>query len=59
MVNQLQETRKWTKRRDEKNRRMSLVKSLLRGSILPTDHIVDAMEALVSPGDKVVLEGNN
>jgi malonate decarboxylase alpha subunit len=59
VVEQLQEARKWTKRRDEKNRRMSLVKSWLRGSILQADRIVDAMEALMSPGDMVALEGNN
>lgn len=59
MAEQWQEEHKWTKRRDEKSRRMSLVKSWLDGSILASDRIIDAMESLICPGDRVVLEGNN
>ncbi|CAJ1314042.1 Acetyl-S-ACP:malonate ACP transferase [Paenibacillus nuruki] len=49
----------WTTRRDEKKRRMEKVRSMLNGVILPTDHIVDAMEVLLVSGDRVALEGNN
>lgn len=59
MAEQWQKEHKWTKRRDEKSRRMSLMKSWLDGSILPSDRIIDAMESLICPGDRVVLEGNN
>ncbi|SDO35641.1 malonate decarboxylase alpha subunit [Paenibacillus sp. yr247] len=59
MAEQWQEEHKWTKRRDDKSRRMSSVKSWLDGPILTTDRIIDAMESLICPGDRVVLEGNN
>lgn len=59
MAEQRRDELKWTKRRDEKSRRMSLVKSWLDGSILKPDRIIDAMESLICPGDRVVLEGNN
>lgn len=49
----------WTTRRDEKKRRMDNVRSMLNGVILPTDHIVDALEVLLVSGDRVALEGNN
>ncbi|KRF43608.1 malonate decarboxylase subunit alpha [Paenibacillus sp. Soil787] len=59
VAEQWQEEHKWTKRRDDKSRRMSSVKSWLDGPILTTDRIIDAMESLICPGDRVVLEGNN
>lgn len=51
--------RSWTTRRDEKARRIQLVERLLTGRILPTEKIVEALETLILPGDRVVLEGNN
>lgn len=39
--------------------RIESVKSLVDGVIIPTDRIVDALELLIKPGDRVVLEGNN
>lgn len=51
--------RSWTKRRDEKNLRLNEAKMWLTGKLLPTERIVDALEVLIKPGDKVVLEGNN
>jgi len=51
--------RSWTTRRDEKARRIKLVEPLLEGRILPTEKIVEALETLILPGDRVVLEGNN
>ncbi|MBA4361548.1 MAG: malonate decarboxylase subunit alpha, partial [Pseudomonas sp.] len=50
---------RWTRRRSEKQRRLALVKDLADGVVLPTDNIVAALEALILPGDRVVLEGNN
>src|SRR5471032_2967745 len=50
---------RWTRRRSEKQRRLPLVKDLADGVVLPTDKIVAALEALILPGDRVVLEGNN
>src|SRR5471030_119950 len=50
---------RWTRRRSEKQRCLALVKDLAGGVVLPTDKIVAALEALILPGDRVVLEGNN
>ncbi len=50
---------RWTRRRDEKQRRLGLVKKYADGAVLPSDKIVEALEALILPGDRVVLEGNN
>ena len=53
------ESRSWTTRRDEKRRRMHLVQSWMRGPLLPREHIVEALEALMVSGDRIVLEGDN
>ena len=50
---------RWTRRRSEKQRRLALVKHFADGVVLHTDKIVAALEALILPGDRVVLEGNN
>lgn len=50
---------RWTRRRDEKQRRLALVRSFADGAVLPSERIVEALEALILPGDRVVLEGNN
>ncbi|SEI52832.1 malonate decarboxylase alpha subunit [Azotobacter beijerinckii] len=49
----------WARRRREKQRRLDQVRSLADGVVLPTERIVAALEALIAPGDRVVLEGNN
>jgi len=49
----------WTRRRDEKARRISSIKHLTGNSILKKEDIVEALEKLLQPGDKVVLEGDN
>jgi malonate decarboxylase alpha subunit len=51
--------RSWTTRRDAKAKRLAGVKRLTNGRVIPTDKIVEALEALIAPGDRVVLEGNN
>ncbi|MDO3410408.1 malonate decarboxylase subunit alpha [Saccharibacillus sp. CPCC 101409] len=49
----------WTSRRDDKIRRMGRADKLVNGKVLPADRIVDLLEAVLAPGDRVVLEGNN
>jgi len=49
----------WSTRRDEKARRMALVANWLSGPILRQERIVDALEALIAPGDRIVIEGDN
>lgn len=56
VVNQ---NRSWTKRLEEKIKRMDSVKDLVNGILIPTDRIVDVMEKVIRPYDRVVLEGNN
>jgi malonate decarboxylase alpha subunit len=58
-VEEQQTTRAWTTRRDEKNRRMQLVSSWMNGPVLPQTHLVQALESLIAPGDRIVLEGDN
>jgi len=55
----LQHTPSWTKRRDEKERRMQAVTRWMSGPVLPTGRTVEALEALVVAGDRIVLEGDN
>ena len=49
----------WSTRRDEKARRMALVANWLSGPILRQERVVDALEALIAPGDRIVIEGDN
>ena len=46
-------------RRAEKHRRLACVASIADGAVLPTDRIVDVLQNLIAPGDRVVVEGNN
>jgi malonate decarboxylase alpha subunit len=52
-------TRSWTTRRDEKARRLAQITPWLEGGVLPASRIVDALQALIRPGDRVALEGDN
>jgi malonate decarboxylase alpha subunit len=54
-----QESRSWTRRRDEKRRRMQLVQPWMSGPLLPRERLVAALEALLVSGDRIVLEGDN
>ncbi|ROR13396.1 malonate decarboxylase subunit alpha [Erwinia sp. JUb26] len=47
----------WDTRRREKQRRIASLG--LSHKVLPTDDIVAMLEKLISPGDRVVMEGNN
>src|SRR5580692_12321097 len=49
----------WTTKRDEKNRRIKNIAHLMNGAVLKKEHIVEALEHLLQPGDRVVLEGDN
>ncbi|MFM0060925.1 malonate decarboxylase subunit alpha [Paraburkholderia phytofirmans] len=56
---QSQSPSRWATRRAEKHRRLARVASIADGVVLPTDRIVDVLQALIAPGDRVVVEGNN
>ncbi|WP_323149960.1 malonate decarboxylase subunit alpha [Pseudomonas oryzihabitans] len=47
------------RRRSDKQQRLDRVARLVDGKVLPTASIVAALEQLLAPGDRVVLEGNN
>jgi malonate decarboxylase alpha subunit len=51
--------RSWTTRREEKTRRLGLVASWMNGAILRKEKIAEALELLIAPGDRIVLEGDN
>ncbi|KTT24165.1 malonate decarboxylase subunit alpha [Pseudomonas oryzihabitans] len=47
------------RRRSDKQQRLGRVAALADGKVLPSASIVAALEQLLAPGDRVVLEGNN
>jgi malonate decarboxylase alpha subunit len=49
----------WRTRREDKARRLERVAKVARGRVLPTEEVVSALEALIAPGDRVALEGDN
>ncbi|HET7033462.1 MAG TPA: malonate decarboxylase subunit alpha [Casimicrobiaceae bacterium] len=59
MSSQSQTQSRWATRRAEKFRRLARVASIADGMVLPTERIVDVLQTLVAPGDRVVVEGNN
>ena len=52
-------SRSWTTRRDEKQRRLRLVSSWMKGPLLSRDKLVESLQLLIAPGDRIVLEGDN
>jgi malonate decarboxylase alpha subunit len=48
-----------TTRRDEKQRRLRLVSFLMNGLLLPGDKLVESLELLIAPEDRIALEGDN
>jgi malonate decarboxylase alpha subunit len=58
-LEQQQAIRSWTTRRDEKKRRLQLVSPWMSGPILPQKKLIQALELLIAPGDRIVLEGDN
>ena len=51
--------RSWSTRRDDKQRRVTQASAFATGKVLAGDRIVSALEALLMPGDRVALEGDN
>ena len=49
----------WTTRRDEKRRRMQLVQPWMKGPVLRSAKVIEALETLIVSGDSIVLEGDN
>jgi malonate decarboxylase alpha subunit len=49
----------WTTRRDEKARRMQIVRPWMTGPILPTAKTVEVLESVIASGDRLVMEGDN
>ncbi|MBB6143122.1 malonate decarboxylase alpha subunit [Silvibacterium bohemicum] len=60
MKEQTQQRRtSWTTRRDEKARRMQIVRPWMTGPILPAGKTVEALESIIASGDRLVMEGDN
>ncbi|MFM0336926.1 malonate decarboxylase subunit alpha [Paraburkholderia fungorum] len=59
MSSQSHSQSRWATRRAEKHRRLARVASIVDGVVLPTERIVDVLQSLIAPGDRVVVEGNN
>ncbi|WP_336493055.1 malonate decarboxylase subunit alpha, partial [Methylobacterium nigriterrae] len=51
--------KQWDTRRTEKRRRLDAVRQFANGPVLQQADMVAVLEALLAPGDRVVLEGNN
>ncbi len=52
--------RNWaSKREKKKSAAIEKISNLLNGKYVETEKIVEVMEKLIAPGDKVVLEGDN
>jgi malonate decarboxylase alpha subunit len=49
----------WKTRLEAKEKRIANMKGIAHNRIIPTNKIVEALETLIMPGDRVVLEGNN
>src|SRR5277367_144491 len=49
----------WARRRARKAARLVRIAPWMKGLVLQTDAIVEALQALIEPGDSVALEGDN
>ena len=49
----------WSHRRTQKAARLSRIAPWMKGQVLETGSIVEALQALIEPGDRVALEGDN
>jgi malonate decarboxylase alpha subunit len=56
---QIIKQRSWKTRLEAKEKRIANMKGIAHNRIIPTNKIVEALETLIMPGDRVVLEGNN
>src|SRR6202453_2719862 len=55
----MQQSTSWTRRREEKRRRMQKVNPWMNGTLLPAERVVEALELVLVAGDRIVLEGDN
>jgi malonate decarboxylase alpha subunit len=53
------DTPTWDSRRRSKAARLARAARIADGKVTDTENAVEALEALIEPGDKVVLEGDN
>lgn len=53
------ELRSWSRKRDRKQSKLSGIEPRRNGKFIDTNDIVSVLEALIEPGAKVVLEGDN
>ncbi|NTV68790.1 MAG: malonate decarboxylase subunit alpha [Azonexaceae bacterium] len=51
--------REWDSLRQSRSRRLERAASLGFGQEIPVDRVIDLLEAVIQPGDRVCLEGNN
>ena len=51
--------KKWDLKRQAKIAKLAKIAPMLKGKYISSDNIVSALEALINPGDRVVLEGDN
>jgi malonate decarboxylase alpha subunit len=51
--------RSWTTRREQKAERLRAAAAFCDGQVVATDKITRALEAVIRPGDRVALEGDN
>src|SRR6201982_881026 len=49
----------WTTKRDEKQRLLEGVNPWMKGPVLAQNKLVESLEALIAPADRIVLEGDN
>lgn len=52
-------SREWDTLRQSRARRLERAASLGLGKAVPADRIIELLEAVIQPGDRVCLEGNN
>lgn len=52
-------SRSWKTHRDKKASQISKVQQIIKGNVIPTSKIVEVLEALITSGDRVALEGDN
>ena len=55
----MNQVKNWKTRLKEKENRIESIKDITDGMFIPTDQIINALEKLIKPEDRVVLEGNN
>src|SRR3984957_18561950 len=54
-----QKPNSWKTRRDEKQRRLDLVKPWMKGPVLSREKMVETLESVIQSGDRIVMEGDN